>query len=70
MAHPKDDQLIPIDTVVKIKTGPNAGKKARIKKHSFLMDGKGFLNYLGYIQGKGKDLYALYHDDLEVIPNE
>ena len=66
MAHPKDDELIPINTIVTIIRGANIGKRARIKQHSFQMNEKGFLNYLGYIQGKGKDLYALYHDDLEV----
>lgn len=69
MAHPKDDELTPIDTVVLIKSGVHTGKKARIKRHVFLKDGKGFLHYEGYIQMKGKVFYALYHDDLEILPD-
>lgn len=66
MPHPKDNELLPIDTVVKIIAGTNKGKKARIKQYTFVSGDKGFLNYLCYIQGKGKDLYAVYQDDLEI----
>lgn len=66
MPHPKDNELIPIDKVVKIIAGTNKGKKARIKQYIFLNGDKGFLNYLEFVQGKGRDLYTLYHDDIEI----
>jgi hypothetical protein len=72
MAHPKDDELIPLQTIVRIKEGSCKGKRARIKQHSFRFEGQYFQHYLGYIEGRGKGLYVLYHDDLEIIslPNE
>ena len=63
MAHPKDDQLYPIGTIVRLK---KTGEMAEIKDYTFLMNRKGFLNYLGQIEGKGSAVYALYHDDIEL----
>jgi hypothetical protein len=60
--HPKDNEVYPIGTVVRIK---KTGVFAIIRKHGFLKDGKNFLHYLGEIEGK-EGLFALYHDDIEV----
>jgi hypothetical protein len=62
MAHPKDDEVYPVDCVVRWK---RTGQFALIKGHTFLRDGKGFLNYLGEIEGR-KGMFALYHDDIEI----
>lgn len=62
MAHPKDNEVYPQDTVVRIK---KTGQFAMIRVRTFLKDGNGFLNYLGEIEGR-KGLYALYHDDIEL----
>jgi hypothetical protein len=61
MAHPKDNEVYPVDTVVRWK---KTGQFALIKSHTFLRDGKGFLNYLAEIEGR-TGTFALYHDDLE-----
>jgi hypothetical protein len=60
--HPRDDQVYPLNTVVRIK---KTGEFAIIVGYNFLKDGKGFLNYYAEIQDK-KGKYALYHGDLEV----
>ena len=67
MAHPKDHEAYPVDTIVRIK---DTGQFARIVGHTFLKDRKGFLNYLAEIEGRNGQ-YALYHDDidLENLPN-
>lgn len=62
MAHPKDDEIWPIGTVVRIK---KTGQFALIKDYGFVKDGKGFLNYYGEIEGR-EGQYALYHDDIEL----
>jgi hypothetical protein len=65
--HPKDDQVYPLDTVVRlIKTG----EMAIIKDRVFLKDEKNFLHYRGIIEGRGEKLFAIYHDevDLEALP--
>ena len=55
---------IPFETVVRLK---KTGEMAIIKQIFHLNDQKSFLNYLGIIEGRGKDdLYALYHDDIEL----
>lgn len=63
MAHPKDYyEVYPIGTVVRWK---KTGQFAKITDHTYQKDGRGFLNYLGEIEGR-KGTYALYHDDLEL----
>lgn len=64
MGHPKDDEVYPIGTVVRIiKTG----EFALIKKQTFLMDGWLFLHYLGNIEGREEGaLYCLIHSDLDL----
>ena len=61
MAHPKDHEVYLVDTVVRWK---RTGQFALIKSHTFLRDGKGFLNYLAEIEGRN-GIFAIYHDDLE-----
>lgn len=60
--HPKDSEIYPIDTVVRLK---KTGQFAIIKSHTFVYDGKGFLYYEGEIEGR-LGQYALYHQDLEL----
>jgi hypothetical protein len=55
--------IYPINTVVRIK---KTGEFAVIKNYTFQHDGKGFLNYLGIIEGKGDGTYALYHENIEL----
>lgn len=66
MAHPRDDQVYPLGTVVRLH---KTGEFAIIKDHTFLKDGKNFLHYLAEIEGR-KGLYCLIHDevDLEALP--
>jgi hypothetical protein len=61
--HPKDDEVYPVGTVVRIK---KTGEFALIKSIAYLKDGIGFLHYEGMIEGKGDGRYALYHEDVEV----
>ncbi len=52
--------------------GKKTGEFAMIKDYTYLKDGKGFLNYLAIIEGRGEnDLYCLLHDEveLEALPN-
>ena len=68
--HPKDEDTFPINTVVRFK---KTGVFAVIRGKTFLKDGKGFLNYLGEIEGKEPGAqYAIYHEDveLEALPPE
>lgn len=67
MAHPKDHEVYPVGTVVRLK---DTGQFAIIKQHTFLKDGQNFLHYLGIIEGRGDGLYCLIHDevDLEALP--
>ncbi len=67
MAHPKDADVYPIDTVVRLK---KTGEFAIIKQQTFLMDGRNFLHYLGVIEGRGDGLYCIIHNevDLECLP--
>jgi len=62
----KDEDIYPIDTVVRIK---KTGQFAIIKQIAFQFNGRNFLHYLGNIEGRD-GLYALYHDeiDLEALP--
>ena len=62
MAHPKDHEVYPVETVVRFK---KTGLFALIKSHTFMMEGRGFLNYLGEVEGK-KGIYAIYHDDIQI----
>lgn len=62
MAHPKDDEVYPIGTVVRLK---KTGQFAIIRKQVFLMGEKNFLHYTGEIEGR-EGLYAIYHDDVEL----
>ena len=66
MAHPADNEIYPIGTVVRLK---RTGEFAIIRKQNFLKDEKGFLHYLGEIEGR-EGLYCLIHDqlDLESLP--
>jgi hypothetical protein len=61
--HPKDEDTYPEGTVVRFK---KSGKLAVIKKRAFMMDGKGFLHYLGAIEGRQGE-YAIYHDDVDLV---
>jgi hypothetical protein len=63
MAHPKDDEVYPVGTVVRLK---KTGQFAKITHQDFQFEGKGFLNYRGVIEGRGDRHYALYHDDIEL----
>lgn len=67
MPHPKDDELIPVGTVVRIKVGANKGKKARIDEHVFRNGDRDFMYYLGAICKPSNKNYCLLHDELEVI---
>ncbi len=60
--HPKDNELYPVGTVVRLK---KTGQFALIKNVTFLFNEKNFLHYLGEIEGREGN-YALYHDDLEL----
>lgn len=62
MAHPKDDEVYPVGTVVRLK---KTGQFAIIRKQVFLMDEKNFLHYTGEIEGR-EGMYAIYHDDVEL----
>ena len=62
MAHPKDSEVYPVDSVVRLK---ETGQFAIIRKQSFQMNERGFLNYLGEIEGR-EGLYCLIHDRLEL----
>jgi hypothetical protein len=66
MAHPKDDEVFPVGTVVRIK---KTGEFAIIRQVTFQKDGRGFLHYLGEIENK-QGLYCLIHDqvELEALP--
>lgn len=61
-AHPKDDEIYPIGTVVRIEA---TGQFALIRDYTFQYQGKGFLNYLAEIEGRD-GLYAVYHEDVEL----
>ena len=63
----KDEDTYPLDTVVRIR---KTGEFAIIKQKTFQKDGRGFLNYLAVIEGRGDALYAVYHEnvDLEILP--
>jgi hypothetical protein len=64
MPHPKDNELIPKGTVCFWK---KRKVEVVIKKHSFQMNEKGFLNYIVNEIGPGARTgdFAAYHDDLE-----
>jgi hypothetical protein len=63
----KDEDAYPLDTVLRWK---KTGEFVLVKKKGFQKDGRGFLHYLCQIDGKGPELYAIYHDevDLECLP--
>jgi hypothetical protein len=64
MPHPKDNELFPIDTVVRIR---KTGEFAIIKDQVFLSDfNRNFLHYRGIIDGRGESMWVLYHDDIEL----
>lgn len=67
MAHPKDNEVYPIGTVVRLK---KTGEFACITHQDFQFQGKSFLNYRAVIEGRGEGHYAIYHGDveLEVLP--
>lgn len=72
MAHPKDNELIPIGTTV-TWTKPRSKEKvtAIIINHCFQFQGRGFLNYEVELPGiRGR--FAAYHDDikLEALPTK
>jgi hypothetical protein len=66
MAHPKDNEVYPVDSVVRLKS---TGQFAIIKRQSFQKNGEGFLNYEGEIEGR-EGIYCLIHDriELECLP--
>lgn len=72
MPHPKDSEIYPLETVVRIiKTG----EFAIIKKHVFLFEERNFLHYLGHIEQrttKEDHYFVLYHHEveLEALPTE
>jgi hypothetical protein len=68
MPHPKDNEVYPVGTVVRIK---KTGVFALITGHNFQLNGRGFLNYYADIEGR-TGLFALYHDDIELenLPGE
>ena len=63
----RDEDTYPIGTVVRLR---KTGEYAMLLKKSFMKDGKGFMNYLAKVEGKGEELYALYHEDIdpEILP--
>lgn len=67
MAHPKDDEVYPIGTVVRLK---KTGEFALIIGHAFLKDNRNFLHYEGRIEGRKHSSdtshYAIYHDEIEL----
>jgi hypothetical protein len=67
MSHPKDNELIPLGTIVRIKSGIHKGKKARIDRHVFLHAGRNFIHYECSIERPSNGPYALYHGDLQLI---
>lgn len=62
MAHPKDHEVFPVGTVVRLK---KTGEFAIITHVDFRNGDRDFQNYRGTIEGRGGP-YALYHDDLEL----
>lgn len=66
MAHPRDDEVYPVETVVRLH---KTGEFAIIKDQVFLKDGMNFLYYLAEIEGR-KGLYCVLHGecDLEALP--
>lgn len=62
MGHPKNFEVYSVNTVVRLK---NTSQFAIIKIQTFQMNGRGFLHYLGEIEGQ-EGLYCLIHDRLEL----
>jgi hypothetical protein len=67
VAHPKDSEVYPIGTVVRLL---KTGEFARIIDHTFLFEGRNFLHYLGEIEGR-EGRWCLIHGEveLEVLPS-
>jgi hypothetical protein len=65
MPHPKDEDVYPVETIVRIK---KTGAFAVIKDHTFQHHSRGFLNYLAEIEGKynSKGYWVLHHDEIEL----
>ena len=59
--HPKDDEVYPIGTIVRLK---KTGQFARINNVTSLFNGKKFLHYTGEKDREGQ--YAIYHRDIEL----
>lgn len=64
MGSPKDENVDPIDTIVRIK---RTGEFARISNHGWLRPEikKYFLHYEAEIECRSPDIWILYHDDIE-----
>lgn len=64
MAHPKDDELLEVGTVVRLK---ETGEFGIILQQVFLMDGRNFLHYEGRIYGRenSRGMWAMYHERIE-----
>jgi len=58
----RDEETYPIGTIVRIRA---TGQFAIVVKKFFANEGKGFMNYLAKVEGKGEDLVELYHDDID-----
>lgn len=62
--HPQDDQLYPVNTIVRLK---KTGEFARITDQTFQFKGRGFLHYLGEIEGRQAGAkWCLFHDEVEL----
>lgn len=59
----RDEEVYPLRSVVRLK---KTGEFAMILDHNFQKDGRGFLNYLASIEGRGVGLYAVYHNDIDL----
>lgn len=60
----KDDQVYPLDTVVRLK---KTGQFALIRSRTFLSPGeKNFLHYLAIIEDRGEGQYCIFHEDVEL----
>ena len=70
MAHPKDKDVYPIDTIVRLK---KTGEFARITGHGWLRPERKefFLHYYAEIEGRKGTTWCLAHHDelvLECLP--
>ena len=62
MAHPKEEEVYPVGTVVRLK---RTGEFALIVEQSRFIDGS-FQNYLGEIEGREPGTWCLIHSEVEL----